>query len=122
VIFVRNQLQFNKLGSNMAPPPQPHQVDLTWQPTLYIIMKKVDIDPLIQVNFTISGAFKSIYVKMIAGEFRVYFRRIPELVSCRLFNVTEASIGNACSERQQVNLVRSRLSRCFFLLVLNERE
>ncbi|KAF3333994.1 folylpolyglutamate synthase isoform X2 [Carex littledalei] len=40
-IFVPNQSQFNKLGSNTAPPPQPQQVDLTWQLTLQRVWEKL---------------------------------------------------------------------------------
>ncbi|KAJ3685625.1 hypothetical protein LUZ61_014789 [Rhynchospora tenuis] len=40
-IFVPNQSQFNKLGSSTAPPPQPQQVDLTWQLTLQRVWDKL---------------------------------------------------------------------------------
>ncbi|KAJ3676688.1 hypothetical protein LUZ60_004100 [Juncus effusus] len=40
-LFVPNMSQYNKVGTNSAAPPQPHQIDLSWQLTLQRVWEKL---------------------------------------------------------------------------------
>ncbi|KAJ4765080.1 Folylpolyglutamate synthase [Rhynchospora pubera] len=61
-IFVPNQSQYNKLGSIIAPPPQPQKADLTWQLALQQVWEEL--------------------LHSDKGERSSVFRSLPEAVNC----------------------------------------
>jgi hypothetical protein len=40
-LFVPNQSQYNKLGSNTSAPAEPEQIDLSWQLSLQTVWEKL---------------------------------------------------------------------------------
>lgn len=41
VLFVPNQSQYNKLGSNTSAPAEPEEIDLSWQLSLQTVWEKL---------------------------------------------------------------------------------